>query len=373
MIPPSGGAGMKFGSGLHKVPTSDADWNREPVEGEGEAIRNLFSPPIARIAEYRVTEVVTCAYTFTDDERFLAHEKGKCAGRLGLLRSRLQVRRGGRPPRGRRRRRRRHRRAEALAAGGDCLTARLPSCCHRRVEPCFAGHGVWQMRLRPRRLFYDTLCALLVLVALADPARTEEALRGVALVIGQSAYKSLPALPNAADDARAIDRLLSDLGFDVDAVPDGDRRRLDRAFERFLEDAADADVALVYYAGHGVEAGGENYIVPVDAASPHTGGVVADLIPVSLMLAELQRKAPIAIVLLDACRDNPYPPGTLVAAAGDAAIPISAAGLGQPRGAASLRNTGPETLGAVVGFAAEPGQATLDGQAGANNHMPQPC
>ena len=78
MIPPTGGAGMKFGSGLHKVPTSDADWNRKPVEGEGEAIRNLFSPPIARIAEYRVTEVVTCAYTFTADERFLAHEKGKC-------------------------------------------------------------------------------------------------------------------------------------------------------------------------------------------------------------------------------------------------------------------------------------------------------
>ena len=78
MIPPTGGAGMKFGSGLHKVPTSDADWNREPVAGEGEAIRNLFSPPIARIAEYKLTEVVTCAYTFTADEKFLAHEKGKC-------------------------------------------------------------------------------------------------------------------------------------------------------------------------------------------------------------------------------------------------------------------------------------------------------
>lgn len=77
MIPFSGGAGMKFGSSLHRVPTSDADWNREPVEGEGEAIRDLFSPPITRISEYRVTEVVTCAYTFTDDERFFAHEKGK--------------------------------------------------------------------------------------------------------------------------------------------------------------------------------------------------------------------------------------------------------------------------------------------------------
>ena len=78
MIPPSGGAGMKFGSGLHKVATSDADWNREPVEGEGEAIRNLFSPPIARIGEYRVTDVVTCAYTFTADETFYATGKGRC-------------------------------------------------------------------------------------------------------------------------------------------------------------------------------------------------------------------------------------------------------------------------------------------------------
>ncbi len=78
MIPPSGGAGMKFGSGLHKVPTSDADWNREPVPGEGEAIRNLFSPPIARVEEYLVTNVVTCAYTFTSDQRFFAAQKGKC-------------------------------------------------------------------------------------------------------------------------------------------------------------------------------------------------------------------------------------------------------------------------------------------------------
>ncbi|TIX43008.1 MAG: sarcosine oxidase, partial [Mesorhizobium sp.] len=64
--------------GLHRAPTSDADWNRQPVPGEGEAIRNLFSPPIARIEEYKVTEVVTCAYTFTADEKFLAHRKGKC-------------------------------------------------------------------------------------------------------------------------------------------------------------------------------------------------------------------------------------------------------------------------------------------------------
>ncbi|MEZ5781241.1 MAG: FAD-dependent oxidoreductase [Rhizobiaceae bacterium] len=78
IIPPSGDGGLKFGSGLHKVETSDAEWNRDPVEGEGEAIRNLFAPPMARIAEYEVTDVVTCAYTFTKDERFTAAEFGKC-------------------------------------------------------------------------------------------------------------------------------------------------------------------------------------------------------------------------------------------------------------------------------------------------------
>ena len=78
MIPPSGGAGMKFGTGLHKVETSDADWNREPVPGEGEAIRDIFQPPIARVREYRITDVVTCAYTYTKDERFYAAERGKC-------------------------------------------------------------------------------------------------------------------------------------------------------------------------------------------------------------------------------------------------------------------------------------------------------
>jgi len=78
IIPPTGGAGLKFGSGLHKVETRDPEWNRLPVEGEGEVIRNLFAPPMARIEEYRVREVVTCAYTFTSDERFLAAEDGRC-------------------------------------------------------------------------------------------------------------------------------------------------------------------------------------------------------------------------------------------------------------------------------------------------------
>lgn len=78
IVPPSGEGGLKFGSGLHKRPSRDAGADRRPSAGEGEAIRDLFAPPIARLAEYRVSEVVTCAYTFTVDERFASVAQGRC-------------------------------------------------------------------------------------------------------------------------------------------------------------------------------------------------------------------------------------------------------------------------------------------------------
>lgn len=78
ILPPSGEGGLKFGSGLHKVRNPDADENRDPVEGEGETIRNLFAPPMRDIEQYRIESVVTCAYTFTEDERFFVHRDDKC-------------------------------------------------------------------------------------------------------------------------------------------------------------------------------------------------------------------------------------------------------------------------------------------------------
>lgn len=77
IIPRSGDGGLKFGSGLHKRPNTDADADRFPEDDEGQKIRDLFSPPFARIDEYSVTDVVTCAYTFTQDERFFACAKGR--------------------------------------------------------------------------------------------------------------------------------------------------------------------------------------------------------------------------------------------------------------------------------------------------------
>jgi sarcosine oxidase len=77
IIPPTGGGGLKFGSGLHKERWADPDAGRAPRPGEGEEVRDLFAPPFARLAEYRVLDTVTCAYTFTADQRFFGEAIGR--------------------------------------------------------------------------------------------------------------------------------------------------------------------------------------------------------------------------------------------------------------------------------------------------------
>ncbi|MER9045784.1 caspase family protein [Mesorhizobium sp. M0923] len=109
------------------------------------------------------------------------------------------------------------------------------------------------------------VAALLCLVVTSTHAAEPASLKGVALIVGQSKYRHITALPNPANDARDIAKLLTDLGFDARSVTDRDAAKLKRDLERFAEDAEDADVALIYYSGHGIEAGGENYLVPVDA------------------------------------------------------------------------------------------------------------
>ncbi len=211
--------------------------------------------------------------------------------------------------------------------------------------------------------------ALLLALALA-PARAEEPLRGVALVIGQSAYKTLAPLDNARRDARGMDDLLDTLGFEVTRVLDADADELRRELADFVDEAAGADAALVYYAGHGVELGGRNFLLPTDTdlRSPEVAG--ASLVPVADLLEALARTVPVTIVLLDACRTDVFPSGQLFALPG-APGPLSPGGpgLGEMRGPTPVTRPGvpPETLGLVIGFAASPGQPALDGPAGGNS------
>jgi uncharacterized caspase-like protein len=214
------------------------------------------------------------------------------------------------------------------------------------------------------------LAAIAAALMLIVPAWAEE-LKGVALVIGESKYETLSQLVNPNQDARDIDDLLGDLGFEVDRVLNADADELREAIEEFIEDAEDADVALVYYSGHGIEVGGQNYIVPVDATFDTPEAAGASLVPVQAMLDELAKTVPVSIVLLDACRSDPFPVGTVIKLpGGDAPVTIAAEpGLAPVRGPtpAARPDLPPDSLGTVIGFAAEPGQPALDGPAGENS------
>jgi uncharacterized caspase-like protein len=206
-------------------------------------------------------------------------------------------------------------------------------------------------------------------LVLAVPAAARD-LRGVALVIGEGSYTGLRPLDNPGNDARAMDDLLDGLGFDVSRVLDGDRTRLEGRIDRFVEDAADADVALIYYSGHGIEAGGKDYLVPVDAdvSTPEKAG--QSLVPVEDILDRLSKVVPVTIVLLDACRTNAFPEGTAIALPGSTqTIAVASTGLGELRGPTPVAKAarGPDDLGTVIGFSAAPGQAALDGPAGGNS------
>ncbi len=208
---------------------------------------------------------------------------------------------------------------------------------------------------------------LLIVLAFVLPAEAQDkAMRGVALVIGQSKYEHLPALANPESDARAIEAMLEDLGFDVTGVTDRNAKKLARDLERFAEDAEGADAAIIYYSGHGIEAGGENWLVPVDADLSALEDVSANLVPLSGVLDELRANVPLTIFLIDACRSNPFPPGAVARKQG-AEVAMSGSGLGTPRGFTPMDSGGTDEIGTVIGFAAEPGLPALDGEPGGNS------
>ncbi len=223
------------------------------------------------------------------------------------------------------------------------------------------------MRAFARRL----LVAAALLLAVAAPALAADApLKGVALVIGQSAYRGLPVLANPHNDAEAMGKLLSELGFAVTTSYDNDQAALTETLAAFEASAKDAGVALVYYSGHGIEAGGENYLVPTDAdlSTPQRAG--ATLVPVTAMLDALAKTVPVTIVLLDACRSDAFPAGTMIQPPGvDAPLAAESTGLGELRGPTPIAKPGvpADSLGMVIGFAASPGQPALDGAPGEPN------
>ncbi len=192
-------------------------------------------------------------------------------------------------------------------------------------------------------------------------------MKGVALIIGQSKYEHLVQLANPSNDALAVSKLFSELGFNVTTIIDRDTRRLRRDLENFTSDAEGADVALIYYSGHGIEAGGENWLVPIDTDTATVADHGKTLLPLSPLIEELSASVPLTLVFLDACRSNPFPPNMTIEKNG-VALQVRASGLALTKGviAVDVEADG-DGLGAVVSFAAEPGRTALDGPPGGNS------
>ena len=169
------------------------------------------------------------------------------------------------------------------------------------------------------------LAAIAAALLLSVPVWAQE-LKGVALVIGESKYETLTQLVNPNQDARDIDDLLDDLGFEVNRVLNADAEELREAIEEFIEDAEDADVALVYYSGHGIEVGGAE-LSSCRSTRPSTRRkrLAVRSCRSPPMLDELAKAVPVTIVLLDACRSDPFPIGTVIKLPGsDAAVTVTA-------------------------------------------------
>src|SRR6516165_4785610 len=128
----------------------------------------------------------------------------------------------------------------------------------------------------------------------------------VALVIGNSAYQNAPTLPNPKRDAQAIAATLKKGGYTVVSANDVGNLQFKRAVRQFEDAAANAEIAVVFYAGHGIEVGGINYMIPVDAKLASDRDAEDEAITLDRIVSSVDGAKQLGLVILDACRDNPF-------------------------------------------------------------------
>jgi uncharacterized caspase-like protein len=200
------------------------------------------------------------------------------------------------------------------------------------------------------------LIAALSVAGLLFSANVAKADKRVAFVVGNSAYKNVAPLPNPAVDAKSMAKLLRNVGFDV---VEGSNLSRDKMTERLLEfgkKAEGADIALFYYAGHGIAVNGTNYLLPVDADLKSEMDVkLGAAINVDLTLEQTMADAKVKLVFLDACRDNPFA-AKIRSAKATRSVSVES-------GLAEMKSG----EGTLIAFATGPGQTALDGEAGTNS------
>jgi hypothetical protein len=200
------------------------------------------------------------------------------------------------------------------------------------------------------------LIAALSIAGLLVSATVAKADKRVAFVVGNGAYKNVAQLPNPAIDAKAMAKVLRNVGFDV---VEGTNLTRDKMTEKLLEfgkKAEGSDVALFFYAGHGIAINGTNYLLPVDADIKSEMDVkLGTAINVDTTLEQTMGDAKVKLVFLDACRDNPF---------ANKIKPNSATrSLSVQSGLAEMKSG----EGTLIAFATGPGQTALDGEVGTNS------
>src|SRR3954464_7023276 len=151
---------------------------------------------------------------------------------------------------------------------------------------------------------YRWILAAATLLLVSEPALAE---KRVALVLGNSAYQNVAQLTNPANDSAKIAATLKDAGFDVvDSRRDLPAAETRRALRDFSDRAREADIAVVYYAGHGIEVDGANYLIPVDAKLERDTDVYDEALSLERVLVAIEPAKKLRLVILDACRDNPF-------------------------------------------------------------------
>ena len=194
-------------------------------------------------------------------------------------------------------------------------------------------------RCRSGSLLMLVTAMLVVLSATLFAASAAE--RRVAMVVGNGAYEALPGLVNPRTDATDVAATLRSLGFQVTEVLDVGQEQLAVALDAFEAAIVDADVALFYYAGHGLQVAQRNYLVPVDAVLQSEEDVYARTLALDSILARLAKAPGIKLVFLDACQNNP----------------LAEDGKARPDGLAKVGNT----ADFLITFATQPGMVAYDG------------
>src|ERR1700710_2903496 len=201
------------------------------------------------------------------------------------------------------------------------------------------------------------LTLILSLICMALTASVAKADRRVAFVVGNGTYKNVAQLPNPPVDAKAMANVLRKVGFEV---VEGTNLTRDKMTERLLEfgkKAQGADVAVFFYAGHGIAIAGSNYLLPIDADIKSEMDVkLGAAINIDLTLDQTMSDAKVKLVFLDACSDNPFAAKIKSSSSSTRSVSVHT-------DLAEMKSG----EGTLIAFATGPGQTALDGQEGTNS------